>query len=238
MRKVLLPVLALLTLALACGAASWADTAVDPLHGQCNGTGGQTCTDTGVVTPLGNSTTYGFTISPGPQTGDLRIVILLPDNYTAPAGGFAITPTINATIAQGGADWNTGDLDTFLGISASPSNPIGAYLGLAQGLDPLAAGFFVFVADLGSTTIPDNSNASSVTGEFTLPSGLGSDLGAFIVGFCGTGCTKPFVATANSGALIVNGTATVPSPEPGSLTFLGAGLLGLALLAGRRVLTV
>lgn len=78
--------------------------------------------------------------------------------------------------------------------------------------------------------------ASTVTGEFTLPTGFSSDLGAYIVGFCGTGCTKPFVATANSGALVENGNTPVPSPEPGSLLMLGAGLLGVAMLAGRRTL--
>jgi hypothetical protein len=230
-KVLLLPIMGLVVLALACSGAAWADS----LHGQCNGTGVGTCSDNGTNTPLGNSTTYGFTISPGPQTGDLQIVILLPDNYTAPAGGFAITPTVNAT--QVGTDWNAGHLDAFLVISASPNNPSGAYLPTTQFLDPGAMGFFVFVGDLGSTLLPDNSNASTATGEFTLPTGFSSDQGAYIVGFCGTGCTKPFVATANSGALVENGSTPVPTPEPGSLLMLGAGLLGVAMLAGRRTLT-
>src|ERR1700722_4287136 len=123
----------LIVLALACGGAAWADTVIDPLHGQCNGTGTGTCSDNGSNTPLGNSTTYGFTISPGPQTGDLFIDILLPNNYTPPAGGFAITTTVTATQQTG--TWTSGTLARFLGISASPDNPIGAYLPTTQFLD-------------------------------------------------------------------------------------------------------
>src|SRR6516162_2953158 len=77
LRKVLLPVFSVLVLALACNGAVWADA----LHGQCNGTGTGTCSDNGFNTPLGNSTTFGFTISSGPQTGDLLIDILVPNNY-------------------------------------------------------------------------------------------------------------------------------------------------------------
>jgi len=41
----------------------------------------------------------------------------------------------------------------------------------------------------------------------------------------------------NKWAISGTGGGTVSTPEPGSLTFLGAGLLGLTLLAGRKVLT-
>ncbi len=54
---------------------------IDPLHGTCNGTSPTgSCIDNGTNTELGNSTAFGFTISPGPQTGDLTVVALIPSN--------------------------------------------------------------------------------------------------------------------------------------------------------------
>jgi hypothetical protein len=40
--------------------------------------------------------------------------------------------------------WTTGTLADFLGITASPDNPIGAFLPATQALDPGATGFFVY----------------------------------------------------------------------------------------------
>jgi hypothetical protein len=240
LKKVLLPSLVLLALVLASGGAVLADTLDDPLHGQCNGTGGNTCTDIG-VTPLGNSTTFGFTISPGPQTGNLFIDILLPSNY-APT-----TFTVDGITATSLGTWSSGTLASFLNINASPDNPFMNYIGLTQSLDPGAMNYAVYQVSLGLTTILGNSGAGTAAGDFTLPTGLSSDLGAFIVAFCqnpgapSTNCTSGndnYIATANSGALLVNGnTPVLPTPEPSSLTVLAAGLLALAALAGRRTLT-
>jgi len=236
LRRVLLSVLGFLTLVLAFGGTVWADTVDDPLHGFCNGTGTGTCSDNTTNTPLGNSTTFGFSISPGPQTGDLLLDILVPNNYTLPAS-FAITGTqggllndqsisTTATLVSNTA-WTSGTLATYLGITASPTNPIGAYLPTASALDPGATGFYVFQADTGTSKIWDNANEANGP-TFTMVNGLGA--GGYIIGFCSTGCSSPYVATANSGALVV-------TPEPSSLAMLCAGLLALAALASRSSLT-
>src|SRR5262245_50301978 len=70
----------------------------DPLHGFCNGTPNPpVCADNGTNTPLGsNSTQFGFSISPGPQTGDLRIVLLVPNNEAHPAS-FSISGSQGGT---------------------------------------------------------------------------------------------------------------------------------------------
>lgn len=236
MKKVLVPGILLLTLAFACGGSVFADTVEDPLHGACNGTGVGTCSDNGTNTPLGNSTKFGFTISPGPQTGDLFIDILVPNNYVVP-NSFAIyfaNNTLAGTATEFAGQWTSGFLASFIGIGASPANPIGAYLPAAQTQDPGATGFFVFQADIGTLTMLNPSGAGTAGSTFNMISGIGGLDGSYIIGFCGTGCTgnaNPYVATANSGALIV-------TPEPSSLMMLGAGLIALGLLASRRALTV
>src|SRR5215472_702596 len=53
---------------------------MDPLHGQCNGSGGGACIDNGTNTPLGNSTSFSISISPSDQTGDLVLEVLVPNN--------------------------------------------------------------------------------------------------------------------------------------------------------------
>lgn len=230
MNRFLVPVITLLLLALACGGSVWADTVEDPLHGACTG-----CVDNGTNTPLGTATTFGFTISPVSQTGTLVVDILVPNNYSVPLS-FALTTGGGATLLGTATEfsptaWKSGDLASYLGITASPNNPIGAYLPATNGLDPSATGFYVFQATLG-TAIYFPGPGGTNWFPFDAISGLGNDFGAYIVGFCSSGCSgSSEVATANSGALLI-------TPEPSSLVTLLVGLLGLALLAGRRVLTV
>src|SRR5262249_47263530 len=123
---------------------------------------------------------------------------------TGTQGGAANNQAISAIANLQAGTWTSGQLDAFLGISASPTNSIGAYLPATQALDPGATGYHVYLADIGTAKIWDNANETNGP-IFDAISGFGTNLGAYVVGFCGTGCTDPVVATANSGALLVDG---------------------------------
>jgi hypothetical protein len=193
--------------------AGYADT----LHGYCAGVG--QCIDNGTNSPTTNNppVNFGFTTSPGPATGVLTIDVLVPNNEPKPAS-FAVTGTVSATATLFSATpWTSGFLDTYLGISASPSNPIGAYLPSTQALDPGATGFFVFQANLGTLTLQSPSNPNVSPLENISPS---LPLASYIVGFFNE--AGAIQATANSGAIF----ETVPGPV------VGAGLPGLIAACG------
>src|SRR6516164_1605755 len=95
--------------AITLGAAGAFAITMDPLHGQCNGTGGA-CIDNGTNTPLGNSTSFSFSISPSDQTGDLVLEVLVPNNKTAPSP-LQITETspalVTLTATQHAGTWTS-----------------------------------------------------------------------------------------------------------------------------------
>ena len=213
-------------------AAQIVDTTLDPLHGYCGGAG--QCADNGTNSPTSNNppTNFGFTISPGPQTGNFLVDILTPNNEAA--APFALTGTYSGTATLfSPTAWTSGQLDAYLGIMASPTQPIGAYLPSTQALDPGATGFHVYQVDLApSATLQGPSNANSNPLE-----NLGSDLplGAYIVGFLNVGTTSnpDWIATANSGAIFE--TKPPPKvPEPASMLLLGSALAGLGVVLRRQ----
>src|ERR1700675_4345316 len=82
----------LLVLLLAASVCAFGQTTlIDPLHGFCAGAG--QCVDNGNNSPTSTNppSNFGFTVSPGPQTGDLLLEILVPDNEQTAGASYAIT---------------------------------------------------------------------------------------------------------------------------------------------------
>ncbi len=184
-----------------------------------------------------NPPQFGFWHASGTITGNYFIDVLVPNNVVGPSsysftysnGGVAnsnLDVVVTATLFSATA-WTSGQLDTYLGIAASPTNPIGAYLPTAQTFQPSATGFLVYQVELGPTTLQPNADRldgplfSAIT-----PFAKGS----YVVGFVSAGEKKgvtQYSAIPNSGAILETGTTvTVPGP------LAGTGIPGLVLAFG------
>ncbi len=199
------------------------------LHGFCSTAA--PCTDNGTNTPTSvNPPDFGFSAGGHSATGDLMIDILVPDTVANPVTTFTISgsligaSTFTASLFSA-TPWTAGQLDAYLGISASPTNPIGAYLPSTQTFQPTATGFFVYAADLGTQTLPSNSGASN-SDLLTLNNGLLQ--GSYVLAFLDSSN-----ATANSGAIFETGSpgstrSAVPEPSTWAMMLLGFAGLGFA----------
>ena len=198
----------------------------DTLHGFC--WGGSTCSDNGTNTPTStNPPKFGFNGSGGDVTGDFVIDFLIPDNVTQPSS-IGLTGTVAGTATLfSHTPWTSGPLDAYLGISASPNNPIGAFG--AGGV----TGYDVYQVDLGTQTLGGNSDPSAGPEETT---SIGLPLDSYIVAFLNTGSPKApdWSATANSGAILETDAPPPSVPEPSSLLLLSTGLVGVAVNLKRR----
>ena len=238
MRKLLL-VAAAAFAALSTPALAVAPVNPPTLHGFCSL--GNICVDNGTNTPTSvNPPVFAFAASGTGATGNLTIDILIPNTFSG-TGPYTITGALSGTATLfNSAAWTSGQLDSYLGIGASPTNPIGAYLPATQGFQPGATGFFVFQANLGLATLLGTSGVGGPTNNnFLMQLGQTVPQGSYIVGFLNQG-TSANGATANSGAILITGSPNPPPPPPlpepttWAMMLLGFGVTGIAVRRSRR----
>ncbi len=183
--------------------------------------------------------TFGFIASPRPVTGEFVVDLLVPNNQDPnPAEVYySVTGALSgsATLFQATA-WTGGQLDSYLGISAKPANPIGAFLPSTELLDAGATGFYVYQVDLGKATLAGASQPDDASQLETI--GPSITRGSWVIAFLNTGTksSPSWSATASGGAMFVRGSPAIPgdTPEPASFWTIAASLIVVLLLCRRQ----
>jgi len=240
MKKLLLASLALAALALPARAEII--TIDDPLHGACTG-----CTaaniggnDVTVIGPNGVSS-FGFTSSPPGATGDLQIKVLIPNSYTL-AQVQAFDAGVNVTNQGNTFDlhlfsttaWTSGTLELdYLNntlANGAPPNPLDAWIGATNTVQPDATGFYVLTAETGLHTLGGQSDPLSILNTFGLDPAFMA-LGGFIVGNMFT--DGGVISTAQSSALFFNQPSSGPfctNCNPSAVPLPGVGMAMLPMI--------
>ena len=228
---------------------------LDPLHG-CYTNG---CTSFGTVTTdstaSGGLSHFGFNSSPGGAKGQLVITILIPNNeaeavFPTLTGMYTGLPAAQSVVAgsfTNVGNWTSGDLTTFLGISASPPNPINAYLPNTQTFDPTATGYDVAFAAISSpnpVTLLGGGQSSTMDLDLSLTGGeydnllaqvfTGLPAGTIITAFLNQSDGSGWITTAQSSSLLldvpgvnINPVIGPGAPEPSTWVM---GIIGFATL--------
>jgi len=203
----------------------------DTLHGFCVSPT-PTCSDNGTVTPTStNPPNFGFNSS-GTTMGNFELLLLAPNNEVSSPSTFSLTiGGTNVSDASATSSlvsttaFTGGKLETLLGLSYTPSNPLSAWLPTTQSVDAGATGYFVYTFSFGAETGNPKDQATAPT--FKITSGSVPQGSIFAGLQFATGSTTTVIgATPPSGAIFESGVPrSTPPPPPSVPEPTSAGLL-------------